>query len=204
LAQHPTLLHEKKAKRRGHKTIAGVDESGVGPLAGPVVAAAVILKGYKFESRIDDSKRLTPKKRLQAYKEILKNSVYSIAVVNHRIIDRINIYNATKLAMEKAVGKLRTKPDYVLVDGIIKLSIPHRGYSIKGGDRCCLSIACASIVAKVTRDRIMSRIHKTYPQYGFRKHKGYGTSIHFRALKMYGPSPAHRLSFEPIRSIKKD
>ena len=201
LTQYPTLLHEKKALKKGHKTVAGVDESGVGPLAGPVVAAAVILKEYKFKNRIDDCKRLTSKKRLQAYKEILKKSVYSVDVVNHRVIDRINIYNATKLAMEKAIRKLRTKPDYVLIDGIIKLSTPHRGYSIKKGDRCCLSIACASIVAKVRRDRIMSRIHKIYPQYGFRKHKGYGTSIHFRALKKYGPSPAHRLSFEPIKSM---
>jgi ribonuclease HII len=201
LTQHPTLRYEKKALRKGHKSIAGVDESGVGPLAGPVVAAAVILKEYKFENRIDDSKRLTPKKRLRAYKEILKNSVYSIAVVNHRVVDRINIYNATKLAMEKAIRKLRIKPDYLLIDGTIKLSIPYRGHSIKQGDRCSLSIACASIIAKVTRDRIMRSIHRIYPQYGFARHKGYGTSVHFRALKMYGPSPAHRLSFEPVRSM---
>ncbi|MEA3305966.1 MAG: ribonuclease HII, partial [Candidatus Omnitrophota bacterium] len=184
LTQRPTLLHEKRALGKGHKSIAGVDESGVGPLAGPVVAAAVILKRHKFKNRIDDSKRLTPEKRLRAYKEILKNSVYSTAVVNHRVIDRINIYNAVKLAMENAIKKLRTKPDYVLIDGIMKLSIPYRGYSIKKGDRYCLSIACASIIAKVVRDRIMCRIHKDYPQYGFRKHKGYGVPAHFQALKM--------------------
>ena len=118
--RRPTLLHEKKAKSRGHKVVAGIDEAGVGPLAGPVVAVAVILNDYRFKSRIDDSKRLTPKSRLVAYSEILRKSVYSVSVVQREVIDRMNIYNATRLAMEKAVTGLSTKPDYLLIDGKIK------------------------------------------------------------------------------------
>ncbi|MDP3788924.1 MAG: ribonuclease HII [Candidatus Omnitrophota bacterium] len=199
--RRPTLLHEKKAKSRGHKVIAGIDESGVGPLAGPVVAVAVILNDFRFKSRIDDSKRLTPKSRLAAYSEILRKSVYSVSIIDRDIIDRVNIYNATRLAMEKAVAGLSIKPDYLLIDGTIKLSIPYQGHSIIGGDRRSLSIACASILAKVTRDRIMNRLHDTYPQYGFRRHKGYGTAAHFAAIKKYGPSPLHRRSFEPVKSL---
>ena len=199
--RRPTLLHEKKAKSRGHKVVAGIDEAGVGPLAGPVVAVAVILNDYRFKSRIDDSKRLTPKSRLVAYSEILRKSVYSVSVVQREVIDRMNIYNATRLAMEKAVTGLSTKPDYLLIDGTIKLSIPYQGHSIKGGDRSSLSIACASILAKVTRDRIMSRLHNIYPQYGFHRNKGYGTAAHFEAIKKHGPSPLHRHSFEPVKSL---
>lgn len=199
--QRPTLRHEKKAKSRGHNIIAGIDESGVGPLAGPVVAAAVILNDYGFKNRIDDSKRLTPRSRLRAYNEILKKSVYSISVVDKDVIDRINIRNATKLAMEEAVTTLSVKPDYILIDGTIKLSIPYKGHSIKGGDRRSLSIACASILAKVTRDRIMKRLHSLYPQYGFHRNKGYGTAAHFSAIKKHGPSPLHRTSFEPVKSL---
>ena len=199
--RRPTLLHEKKAKSRGHEVIAGIDESGVGPLAGPVVAVAVILNDYRFKSRIDDSKRLTPKSRLAAYSEILKKSVYSVSVIERDVIDRVNIYNATRLAMEKAVVGLSIKPDYLLIDGTIKLSIPYQGHSIKGGDRSSLSIACASILAKVTRDRIMNRLHNIYPQYGFCRNKGYGTAAHFEAIKKHGPSPLHRRSFEPVKSL---
>ena len=199
--QRPTLLHEKKARSNGHNIIAGIDEAGVGPLAGPVVAAAVILNEYKFKNTINDSKLLTPEKRLRAYKEIRKKSVYSISIVEKDVIDRVNIYNATRLAMEKAVVNLSIKPDYILIDGTIKLSIPYKGHSIKGGDRRSLSIACASILAKVTRDRIMKKLHNMYPQYGFARHKGYGTAAHFSAIEKYGPSPLHRVSFEPVKSL---
>lgn len=195
----PTLLYEKKAFNKGHKIIAGVDESGRGPLAGPVVAAAVILKRYRFKNKIDDCKRLTPKARLRAYDEILEDSIYSVAIIGQNVIDHINIYNATRLAMEKAVIGLRIKPDYVLIDGRMKLLLPCKGHSIKSGDSKCLSIACASIVAKVWRDRIMVSLHKIYPKYGFINHKGYGTATHFKMLKKYGPSPMHRASFAPVK-----
>lgn len=200
--RYPTLLHEKRAFSRGHKIIAGVDESGRGPLAGPVVAAAVILNRPVFENKIDDCKRLTPKNRLRAYNEILESSIYNVAVINQNVIDHINIYNATKVAMEKAVIGLSVKPDYILIDGRAELSFPCRSRSIKGGDRSSLSIACASIIAKVWRDRIMERLHKIYPKYGFINHKGYGTATHFKTLKKYGPSPVHRLSFEPVRTLR--
>lgn len=161
----------------------------------------MILKRYDFRSRIDDSKRLTPKNRLCAYSEIIKKSVYGISVIEKDVIDRVNIRNATRLAMEEAVANLDVKPDYILIDGTIKLSIPYKGHSIKGGDRCSLSIACASILAKVTRDRIMQKLHNVYPQYGFARNKGYGTAAHFSAIKKHGPSPLHRVSFEPVKSF---
>lgn len=170
-------------------------------MAGPVVAAAVILNDCRFKNRIDDSKRLTPKSRLAAYGEILRKSVHSVSVIERDVIDRLNIYNATRLAMEKAVAGLGVKPDYLLIDGIMKLSIPHQGRSIKGGDRRSLSIACASILAKVIRDRIMCRLHNVYPEYGFCRNKGYGTAAHFEAIKKHGPSPLHRRSFEPVKSL---
>ena len=178
-----------------------MDESGLGPLAGPVVAAAVILNRSRFKNRVDDCKRLTPKARFRAYGEILENSVYSVSVISRDVIDVINIYNTAKLAMEKAVIGLSVSPDYVLVDGRAKLSLPCDGQSIKKGDRISLSIACASIIAKVWRDRIMENLHKIYPQYGFISHKGYGTAKHFKRLKKYGPSPIHRLTFEPVKSL---
>lgn len=171
-------------------------------MAGPVVAAAVILNEYVFKNRIDDCKLLTPRRRLAAYGEILKKSVYSVSVIERDVIDRVNIYNATRLAMERAVAGLNVRPDYLLIDGTIRLSIPYNGHSIKGGDRRSLSIACASILAKVTRDRIMDRLHDDYPQYGFRRNRGYGTAAHFEAIKRYGPSPLHRRSFDPVKSMK--
>ena len=201
--RYPTLLHEKRVFKMGYKVIAGVDESGRGPLAGPVVAAAVILNKTRFENKIDDCKRLTPQARLKAYNEIIKNSIYCVAVVKEDVIDRINIYNATKLAMQKAVVGLDVKPDYVLIDGKMKISLPCKSHSITRGDRNCLSIASASIIAKVWRDKIMNRLHKIYPEYGFINHKGYGTAMHLKALKKYGPTPVHRISFAPVRTLLK-
>lgn len=200
----PTLLYEKRAKARGYKVIAGVDESGVGPLAGPLVAAAVIVRDFNFISRIDDSKKLTPKSRLLAYKEIIKKSLYSVSVIEKDIIDRINVYNAARLAMEGAVRGLALKPDYILIDGTIKLSIAYNGKSIKRGDGSSLSIACASIIAKVTRDSIMDGLHSRYPWYGFENNKGYGTAFHISAIKKYGHSPAHRITFNPVKSLTKE
>lgn len=198
---YASYRYENRISRKGHRFIAGVDESGRGPLAGPVVAAAVILENYKFRNRVDDSKILTPRQRLLAYDEILKHSTYSVAVIGHKIIDTINIYNATKLAMEKAVIGLSVRPDFLLIDGNIRLSLPYKSLSIKKGDRLSISIACASIIAKVHRDRIMEGLHRLYPEYGFMNHKGYGTVLHMTSLKKYGPSPVHRRSFEPIKGM---
>lgn len=199
----PSLLYENKVFSNGYKVIAGIDEAGRGPLAGPVVAAAVILNNYRFKNRIDDCKRLTPEGRLHAYSEILEKSIYSVAVISQNVIDHINIYNATKLAMEKAIIGLDIRPDYALIDGRIKLSLPCKSRSITQGDRKCLSIACASIIAKVRRDRIMTRLHMIYPRYGFINHKGYGTAVHFKTLKKYGPSPVHRLSYTPVTTARR-
>lgn len=174
----------------------GIDEAGRGPLAGPVVAGAVIIKKRKFKSRIDDSKLLTPKERQEAFKEIKKNCLIGLGVVNNKIIDRINIFQATRLAMKKALSFLRIKPHLLLVDGNMKLGVPIKTRYIIGGDRRCLSIACASIVAKVTRDRIMEEYHRILPMYGFKDNKGYPTRAHKRALVEFGPSQIHRKSFK--------
>jgi len=170
-------------------------------LAGPVVAACVILKNISshFKNRIDDSKVLTPLARIRAYSEIIKKTIFSIGITHHEEIDRLNIYRATILSMEKSVNALGVKPDFILVDGNLKLNLPQKRLNIIGGDAKSLSIACASIIAKVTRDRIMVMYDKIYPAYGFKAHKGYGTKRHFAAIAKYGPTPIHRFSFRPLR-----
>lgn len=179
--------------------IAGVDEAGRGPLAGPVVASAVILKDLDFKERIDDSKKLSPQQRVLAYKEISKKSIIGIGIVGEKTIDQINIYQATKKAMEIAIRNLKCPPDYVIVDGKIKLATECPIKCIIQGDSKSLSIACASIIAKVTRDRLMLKHDEQYPQYGFARHKGYPTKFHKSALKNHGPSLIHRYSFRPVR-----
>ena len=195
------LTHERALNKSGYLIIAGVDEAGRGPLAGPVVAAAVILKTFDFKERIDDSKRLSAKKREKAYREIFKKSVVGVGIVGEKTIDRINIYQATKRAMHKALSELEIPPEYVIVDGIMRLSTKCPIKCIPQGDSKSLSIAAASIIAKVTRDRIMVGYDNVYPQYGFARHKGYGTKYHMAAIKNHGPSPIHRRSFRPIKSI---
>jgi ribonuclease HII len=196
------LYYERKLKKRGIDIIIGVDEAGRGPLAGPVVAAAVALKVTCFKNRIDDSKKLTPSCREKAFLEILKKSTFGIGIVNETIIDRINILQATRIAMEQAISHFTEKIKYqknkrihVIVDGNIKLSINLPFTSIIKGDAKSLSIASASILAKVTRDRIMGLYHKIYPQYKFNKHKGYSTREHRSIVKRIGLSPIHRKSF---------
>ena len=182
---------------KGYTNIAGVDEVGRGPLAGPVCAAAVILpKGLIIEG-VDDSKKLSEKKREKLYDEIIEKALsYSVVFVDPEKIDEINIRQATHLAMQKAVDGLDIKPDFLLVDGNDK--IPFSGvecdYIIKG-DLKFECIAAASIVAKVTRDRYMVEMDEKYPQYGFAKHKGYGTKLHMEAIREYGLTPLHRRSF---------
>ena len=191
------LAYEQKLWKRGYKLIAGVDEAGRGPLAGPVVSAAVILKDCNFQNRIDDSKLLSPPQREKAFAEIKEKALVSIGIVNEKIIDRINILEATRLSMKKALSFLRPQPDFVIIDGnfpLDKIDMPSE--SIVGGDAKSLSIACASIVAKVTRDRIMVVYHNLWPEYEFSRHKGYGTKRHLEILRKSGPSPIQRLSFK--------
>lgn len=202
LRRRQKLLHERKALKEGFKTIAGVDEAGRGPLAGPVVAAAVILKDTNFKEKIEDSKKLSALQRKRAFPEIISKAEVGIGIVSHRIIDKINIYNATILAMEKAVANLPLKPDILLIDGRVPLKLPLRQRCIINGDGQSCSIAAASIIAKVTRDKIMEGYAKQYPQYGFKEHKGYGTKKHFSTLEKFGPSPIHRFSFAPLNPVR--
>jgi ribonuclease HII len=197
------LYYERKAKREGYSFIIGVDEVGRGPLAGPVVAAAVKLKKTRFKNLIDDSKKLTPLQREKAFKEIYQNAVVGLGILNEAAIDDMNILNATKFVMEQAVAnliyvsraKINKNKVIVLVDGNLCLGLPFKLKSIIRGDSKSLSIASASIVAKVVRDRIMCIYDCIYPEYKFVQHKGYGTLEHFRAIKEHGPCPIHRRSF---------
>jgi len=195
------LYFEQEAKATGAKWIAGVDEVGRGPLAGPVVAASVILPEDFFPFGANDSKKLTKKRREELYEYILKGAIsVTIAVVGAEEIDRLNIYEATKKAMAETIQKHNPKPDYLLLDAM-KLDIPIPQKSLIKGDSLSLSIASASIVAKVYRDRLMEEYGKQYPQYHFDKNMGYGTKEHLEALDKYGPCPIHRKSFAPVKDM---
>jgi len=190
--------------------IAGIDEAGRGPLAGPVVAAACILNFEKIDELpqekkqlIRDSKKLSAKQREEVFEIIIQNSWYGIGEVEHKIIDEINILNATLLAMRLAVDKIPIVPKFLLVDGnksIPRVKTPQK--TVINGDGLSISIAAASIIAKVTRDKTMMEMHQKYPQYCFNEHSGYGTAKHLKLITQYGPSPIHRLSFSPF-TIKK-
>ncbi|NQU74280.1 MAG: ribonuclease HII [Candidatus Omnitrophica bacterium] len=195
------FYYEKKTRRKGFKLIAGIDEAGRGPLAGPVVAAAVFIGKALFNERIDDSKKLSPAKREKVFFEILRSCLVSVGSVNHREIDKINILNATRRAMEQAVRGLGIKPDYLLIDGKINLNLPIRKECIIRGDSRSISIAAASIVAKVVRDSMMFEFDRRYPQYGFKFNKGYGTQKHCLLLRSFGPCPIHRKSFMPVKMV---
>jgi len=179
--------------------IAGVDEAGRGPLAGPVVASAVILKRFDFTARVDDSKKLSPAAREKAYSEIYEKAFVGLGIVDEKVIDEINIYQATRRAMEQAIASLNVRPEYILVDGRINLATPCPHVCIVRGDSKSLSIGAASIVAKVTRDRLMREYDALYPVYGFKDHKGYPTRRHKQALTRHGPSPIHRFTYAPVR-----
>ncbi|MBN1527221.1 MAG: ribonuclease HII [Candidatus Omnitrophica bacterium] len=191
------LRQERALKSSGYTLVAGVDEAGRGPLAGPVVAGAVVFKDLDIKSEINDSKKLSAKKREKAFAEISEKAFVGIGVVDEKTIDEINIFQATRKAMLEALAKLEMPPDYVIVDGRMKIATKCPVKCIIGGDAKCLSIAAASIVAKVTRDRIMAEYDRLYPQYGFKQHKGYATLSHKRALRVHGPSAIHRNSFHP-------
>jgi len=205
MSQPPNLDEEDKLKSQGYELIAGIDEVGRGALAGPVVAGAVILPhpaNLPWFGLVRDSKKLNSRKRESLFDLINKEAVaVGIGIVPSQVIDSINILKATKLAMMQAVEKLSKQPNFLLIDrlSLSQCPIPQRG--ITRGDESCLSIACASIIAKVTRDRIMEEFDQIYPGYGFAQHKGYGTQKHMSCLRKLGPSPIHRLYFAPVRDI---
>jgi ribonuclease HII len=199
----PTLKEEQQLYTEGFQLIAGIDEVGRGALAGPVVAAAVILpKSVKRGKlrKVRDSKELTPEVREMLFNPIMDEAVaVGIGIVSAEIIDSINILKATWMAMRHAIQKLRYAPDFLLIDGtpVPHLDIPQKG--IIKGDRLCLSIACASIIAKVARDRIMVEVDSYYPNYGLAEHKGYGTEEHIISLNRYGACAIHRFTFAPVK-----
>ncbi len=195
----PTDEFESEARRCGYRRIAGLDEAGRGPLAGPVVASAVVLPTRCHLLGCDDSKQLSESERERLYHVIIKRAVgIGIGSATEQEIDRLNILEATRLAMHRAVAGLSPQPDCLLIDAISLLgcAIPIR--SIIKGDALCLSVAAASIVAKVTRDRLMAEYHRLYPHYNFLSHKGYSTEEHLQQLAAHGPCPIHRRTFEPV------
>jgi ribonuclease HII len=199
----PDLTVEKSLFAKGFQFIAGVDEVGRGALAGPVVAAAVILpKRDRFLrlKQVRDSKELTKARRERLYQVIKGVAIaVEVGIISSQVIDNVNIYNATKLAMEQAINRLKPAPEFILIDAmsISRIKIPQK--AIIKGDKTCFSIACASIIAKVTRDQIMSDMDTSYPDYGFCRNMGYGTKQHMAGLKKVGPSDVHRYSFSPVR-----
>lgn len=190
------MEYENELYSNGYDIIAGIDEAGRGPLAGPVVACAVILNKGEYIEGLNDSKKLSPKKRERLYEEIIDKCVaYSLGIVDNNIIDEINILQATRLAMKKAIEGLKIKPNYLLIDAETQVDthIPLKG--IVKGDSLSISIAAASIIAKVTRDRMLVEFDEKYPQYEFAKHKGYGTALHIQKIGEYGLTPIHRTTF---------
>ena len=194
--------YEDAAAAEGYEFVAGVDEAGRGPLAGPVSVAAVILPRGLYLPKLNDSKKLSAKVREELYDEIQEKAIaVSSVLVDAKTIDRVNIYQATMNGMYEAIFGLDPAPQKVLIDAVHLEKLPMPEESIIKGDAKSASIAAASIIAKVTRDRLMMQYDKAYPEYGFAQHKGYGTAEHIAALRKYGPCPIHRQSFEPIRSM---
>ena len=195
------LAYEKELYAQGISLIAGVDEVGRGPLAGPVVAAAVILpKNCKIKG-LNDSKKLPKKKHEEIFQAVKDNALeIGIGVIDNQVIDQVNIYEATKLAMKEAISQLDPQPEHLLIDAM-KLDLPISQTSIIKGDANSLSIAAASIIAKVTRDQIMANYDQEFPGYVFSQNSGYGTAKHLEGIEKYGVTPIHRTSFEPIKSI---
>jgi ribonuclease HII len=203
VSQIPTFIEEEKLTVQGYRLIAGVDEVGRGPLAGPVVAAAVILpleKRPSWLSKVRDSKQLTASQRESIFGRVLESGMpFGVGSVSHEVIDERGIAPATRMAMRRAIEQLPTRPDYLLIDYVRLPAVRIPQKSVVDGDSLCLSIAAASIVAKVTRDRMMVELDGQYPGYGLAQHKGYGTPEHLEALQRLGPCPIHRKTFEPVR-----
>ncbi len=193
-------LYEDQARQDGFRVVAGIDEAGRGPLAGPVVAASCIIPKGKFFPGIDDSKKLTPQRRALLFQDLITQTdvIYGIGIISHEEIDQINILQATIKAMLQAIENLSVKPDKLLVDGM-KLPSKIPSQKIIKGDSLSQSIAAASIIAKETRDRIMEGYDQKWPEYGFKDHKGYGTLKHREAIMKYGPCPIHRMSFTLLK-----
>jgi ribonuclease HII len=192
--------HEKKLRALGVARVAGIDEAGRGALAGPVVAACVILPERFRHGKLNDSKQLAPELREEVYVDLTSNAdiIWSIGVVDHFEIDRINILRATHRAMRDALAALISPPEHVLIDGLPVIPFPLPQTAIIDGDCYSKSIAAASVIAKVTRDRIMRKFCAQFPQYCFSQHKGYSTELHLLRLHEFGPCPIHRRSFEPV------
>jgi ribonuclease HII len=200
LPTQPMDYFERMYFSRGYQRIAGVDEVGRGPLAGPVVAAAVVLPRDGIGEKVFDSKKIPPKKREELHAIILTRALgVGIGIVGHEEIDLLNIFQATLKAMALAIKDLPILPDFILIDGNQTIQIPVPQKSIRKGDQLSTSIAAASIVAKVTRDRMMLDLHEKYPQYNFAKHKGYGTKEHRRAIETFGVCELHRKTFRGVR-----
>jgi len=194
--------HDKAFRDTGFKFIAGIDEAGRGPLAGPVVAAAVILPEDIKIAGLRDSKKVPEKERASLYWDILLSCLdIGVGIVEREVIDRINILQATRLAMKKAVAHLRMSPDALIIDAVTLPSVSMKQFSIIKADAKSASVAAASLIAKYSRDMIMLRYHSLYPEYNFRKHKGYGTAEHIRLLNLYGPCSIHRKSFRKVKDM---
>jgi ribonuclease HII len=198
------ILFENIAKEGGYHVIAGIDEAGRGPLAGPVVAASCLFDDNIIIDGVNDSKKLAPKKRRYLYEQIIQKASYGVGIIDRDVIDSINIYQATIQAMRQAVDNMPVNPDYLLVDGLALFYPGVESEKIIKGDSKSISIAAASIIAKETRDDIMRKYHERWPEYGFEQHKGYGTKQHIAAIEKYGPCPIHRRSFEPIKSLMEE
>jgi ribonuclease HII len=201
----PSFVEERAFQDRGYRFIAGIDEAGRGPLAGPVVAAAVVLP-YPLVApwlvQVRDSKQLPPSRRDFLFQRIQETATaIGVGIVPHDIIDHQGIVSATRLAMKQAIDQLTPAADCLLIDYMRLPGVPLPQKAIINGDSLCLSIACASIIAKVTRDRLMLEADSAYPGYGFAQHKGYGTRQHLTCLRRLGPSPVHRRSFRPVKDL---
>ena len=193
-------LFESKAIEKGFSHIAGIDEAGRGPLAGPVVSAAVLLPSSFHDPDITDSKKLSPKKRSYLYEKLYDQAVsIGIGIVDNIEIERINILNASLLSMVISVKNLNPQPDFLLIDGKFKIPMDLPQEPVIRGDALSISIAAASIIAKVTRDRLMERYHQDYPQFGFSRHKGYPTKAHKEAIRAFGCCPIHRRTFKGVK-----
>jgi ribonuclease HII len=199
----PDLTLESALRACGRLRVAGIDEAGRGPLAGPVAAAAVILPGHFTCAGLDDSKKISPAKREDLYHRLTTDPsvIWRVATADREEIDRLNILRATHLAMRRAAEALDPPPDHCLIDGLPVRDFPFAHEGIIKGDGRSLSIAAASIIAKVTRDRIMAEIDREFPEFGFARHQGYGTKAHLEALRTYGPCCHHRRSFQPVAQL---
>ena len=197
------LKYETTAANKGYRFVIGVDEAGRGPLAGPVVAGAVLFPPQVSLNGLDDSKKLSQKSREKFFPRIIQTALaYGVGVVSVETIERINILQAALLAMKQAVEKCALPPDLLLIDGNKRVDHPADQWTIVGGDGKSLSIAAASVLAKVTRDRIMREYHKNYPEYEFDRHKGYPTQLHREKLRQFGPCPIHRKTFKGVKETE--